>query len=386
MFDNEVVRGGAEEHMLCLLRSLDRVRFRPLLVCPEGLLALLRPDLPPDVEVLPLSLQSYRELHRIKTLCGFLRSQRVQVLHSHGFRPSLIASPIGRGLGVPVNVETPHVREYWRKGWKASFAIDRFASRFVDQYIAVSEANRNYLIKEKGLAANKITLIRNGCDIQRFDPAYIAPAGLKSRAGIAEDAPLLLVVGRLEPQKGHFVLLQAMLLLRQEFPGLSLVALGEGSLRPELETQLRELNLADCVRMPGHVADIRDWMAAADVCVLPSFAEGLPLFAIECLAAGRPMVASAVDGTPEIVVDGRTGLTVPPGNAVALAQAIARLLNDRAFAAELGAAGAKWVRQCFTLERQIRETEELYERLWHSKTGNIHARRPREREPELASR
>jgi glycosyltransferase involved in cell wall biosynthesis len=382
MFDNEIVRGGAEEHMLCLLRGLDRARFHPQLICPKELLILLRADLPADVEVLPLSLQSHRQLGRVKTLYDFLRRHRVQVLHSHGFRPSLIASPIGRGAGVPVNVETPHVREYWRKGWKASFAIDRFASRFVDQYIAVSQANCNYLIEEKGLTEAKVTLIRNGCDIRRFDPSHVSPVGCKGRLGIKEGAPVLLVVGRLEPQKGHSVLLQAMALLEAEFPGLSLVALGEGSLRPELEAQVSELGLRDYVRMPGHVPDIRNWMAAADICVLPSFAEGLPLFAIECLAAGRPMVASAVDGTPEIVVDGRTGLTVPPGNVVELAQAIARLLRDRQFAAELGSAGAKWVRRWFTLDRQIRETEELYERLWHSKTGNNLLQRTQECNPE----
>jgi glycosyltransferase involved in cell wall biosynthesis len=112
-------------------------------------------------------------------------------------------------------------------------------------------------------------------------------------------------------------------------------------------------------------------MSAAAVCVLPSFAEGLPLFAIECLAAGRPMVASAVDGTPEIVVDGKTGLTVPSGDPAALAQAIARLLRDPQLAARLGAAGAAWVRQWFTLKRQIGETEALYERLWCAKTGHI---------------
>jgi hypothetical protein len=93
MFDNEVVRGGAEEHMLCLLRGLDRRRFRPLLVCPEELLALLRPELPDDVETLSLALQSHRQLGRMFVLRNFLRRQHVQILHSHGFRPSILASP-----------------------------------------------------------------------------------------------------------------------------------------------------------------------------------------------------------------------------------------------------------------------------------------------------
>ncbi len=369
MFDNELVRGGAEEHMLCLLQGLDRSRFRPMLACPDELLTLLRDDLPQDVEVLPLSLHSHRQFGCMQMLRHFLRCNRVQVLHSHGFRPSLIASPIGRYAGVPVNVETPHVREYWRKGWKASFAIDRIASHFVDQYIAVSDANYKYLVEDKRLDAAKVTVIRNGCDVRRFDPLHLLPIGLKTSLGIQEDAPVLLVAGRLEPQKGHAVLLQAMALLRSRFPRICMVFLGEGSRRADLESQISELGLRGNVRMPGQVADTRDWMAAADICVLPSFAEGLPLFAMECLAASRPMVATAVDGTPEIVVDGQTGLTVPPGDPGALAQALARLLNDVQLASELGNAGSKWIRKHFTLERQIRETEELYVRLWQAKTG-----------------
>jgi glycosyltransferase involved in cell wall biosynthesis len=386
MFDNEVVRGGAEEHMLCLLRGLDRRRFRALLVCPEELLARLRPELPDDVQVLALALQSHRELGRMRVLRDFLRREQVQVLHSHGFRPSLLASPVGCSARVPVMVETPHVREYWRKGWKSSYAIDRMGGRFVDQYIAVSEANRKYLVEEKGLPAKKITVICNGCDIERFDPAHNAPADLRRRAGFAESDRLLLVAARLEAQKGHAVLLRAMAALKSEFPTLRLVALGEGSLRAELEGQARELGLESSVLMPGHSSDVCDWMSTADVCVLPSFAEGLPLFAIECLAAGRPMVASAVDGTPEIVVDGKTGLTVPPGDAAALAQAIGRLLREPRLAAELGAAGAAWVRQRFTLERQIRETEELYERLWQVKTGKRHGQQREERDAQALAR
>jgi len=369
MFDNEVVRGGAEEHMLCLLRGLDRRRFRPLLVCPAELIALLRPGLPDDVEVLPLALFSHRQFGLMWELSSFLRRQGVQVLHSHGFRPSILASPVGRWAGVPVTVETPHVREYWRKGWKANFVFDRVAGRLVDRYIAVSEANQKYLVEEKKLPEKKVTVIRNGCDISRFESATAVPADLKRRAGFNQGDRVLLVAARLEPQKGHSVLLQAMALLKPEFPDLRVVMLGDGSLRSLLEMQVRELGLEGSVHIPGHSPDTRQWMSVADICVLPSFAEGLPLFAIECLAAERSMVASAVDGTPEIIVDGKTGLTVPPGDVAALAGAIASLLRDPAHAAQLAAAGAEWVRKNFTLERQIRETENLYEELWQTKTG-----------------
>jgi glycosyltransferase involved in cell wall biosynthesis len=379
MFDNERVRGGAEEHMLCLLRGLDRRRFRPLLVCPPKLLALLQPELSADIVVLPLALDSHRQFGLMWELSSFLRRERVDVLHSHGFRPSLLASPVGRWASVPVTCETPHVREYWRKGWKANYTVDRVASRLVDRYIAVSEANKKYLVDEKKLSARKVTVIRNGCDITRF--AAVPAAGLKHRAGFAESDPVLVVAARLEPQKGHSVLLRAMAVLKAEFPSLRLVMLGDGSLREQLQNEARELGIESSILMPGHSPDVRQWMSVADVCVLPSFAEGLPLFAIECLAMQRPMVASAVDGTPEIVVDGETGLTVPPGDVVALVKAIAELLRNPARAAQLAANGAKWVRERFTLERQIRETEELYEELWQAKTGKLIPQKAEQQEP-----
>jgi glycosyltransferase involved in cell wall biosynthesis len=101
-------------------------------------------------------------------------------------------------------------------------------------------------------------------------------------------------------------------------------------------------------------------MSIAEVVVLPSLFEGLPLAAIEALAAQRPMVATAVDGTPEVVIDGKTGLTVPPQDSRALAEAISRLLGDPAYAADLASAGREWVQQHFNQESQIRRTEELY--------------------------
>ena len=369
MFDNERVRGGAEEHMLCLLCGLDRTRFRPLLVCPNELLGLLRPELPEDVEVFPLALESHRQIGLMRAFAGFLRRQKVDLLHSHGFRPSLLASPIGRWAGVPATVETPHVREYWRKGWKANYAIDRFAGRFVDRYIAVSEANKRYLVEDKRLPEAKISVILNGCDVTRFSALPVIPADLKTRAGFADSDPVLVVAARLEAQKGHSVLLRAMASLKSEFGALRLVLLGEGSLREPLEREVRGLGLQGSVIMPGHSPDVRAWMSVADLCVLPSFAEGLPLVAIECLAMQRPMVATAVDGTPEIVLNGVTGLTVAPGDVAALASAIASLLRDPSLAAQLAANGARWVRERFTLTRQIRQTEELYQQLWQTKTG-----------------
>jgi glycosyltransferase involved in cell wall biosynthesis len=376
MFTNASVRAGAEQHMLDLLLRLDRRRFQLALACPAPLIDLLRPELPAEVECFPVEILRPADLRAIFAFDRFLRQRKIQIVHSHGFHSSLFASPIARWAGVPVVVETPHSREYWRRGWKANYAIDRMVGRCVDAYIAVSHASRRYLVEEKRLPPEKITVIQNGSELERFDPARRAPEGLRAQLDFGPDDPILLLSGRLEPQKGHSVMLRALPAVLAAVPNARLVCVGEGALRASLEAQVRELGLTDAVRMVGYQSNIEDWLALADVCVLPSLFEGLPLVAIESLAAGRPMVASAVDGTPEIVVDGATGLTVPPANPPALAAAIVRLLRDPELRSQFRHAGRLWVEQHFNIFRQVYDTEQFYRQIWEQKTGLVLATQP----------
>src|SRR5258708_23601893 len=314
-FTNTDARGGAEEHMLTLLRGLDRTHFRLHLVCPPEVAEMVRPDLPADVELLPLCLRRPSQVGAAIRLGQIMRERRVDILHSHMFYSSLFASPVGWLCRVPVVLETPHLSERWRQGWfKSRFVVDRFVGRFVDLYIAVSEANARYLSEEKGLPSKKIVVIHNGCDLARFAPSHRPPSGLKASLGFQEDDPVLVVTARLEPQKGHRILLQSLQTVHREFPQVRLVCLGEGRLRDGLESQVRDLGLEDSVRFLGHQSNVMDWVALAHFTVLPSLWEGLPLAAIESLAAGRPVVATAVDGTPEVIIDRKTGITIPSGD------------------------------------------------------------------------
>jgi len=360
-FSNEFVRGGAEQHMLTLLCGLSREYFDLHLVCTPQLAKLLRPDLPPDVEVLPLLFRKPWQVNVALQLAEILRSRRVDILHSHIFYASLFASPVAWSCSVPMVIETPHVREYWRSGrFKSRFVIDRLVGHCVNRYIAVSEANGRYLAEEKGLPNQKISVIHNGSDLKRFHHLRHKSAALREKLGFDKEEPILLVAGRLEPQKGHAVLLAALPQVRRTFPNVRTVFAGEGALAEQLQQQVRELGLQGAVDFVGYQSNMEDWFSVADITVLPSFYEGLPLSAIESLAAGTPVVATAVDGTPEIVIHERTGLTVPPGNAGELAAAICTLLADPAWRARLGNAGRAWVEEEFSQEKQIKRTEELY--------------------------
>ena len=364
-FTNSVVRGGAEEHILTLLRKLDRKVFRPILACPPECAEKLRPDLPGDVLTECLELQWPYQIGSALRLAEIIRKHRVGILHSHLFVSSIAASPIGWLCRVPVILETPHLREAWRHGAiKGNYASDRAAGRFVDHYVAVSDANARYLIEEKKLPAKKVHVIHNGCDLKKFDPACEAPKGLKNSLGFSADDPVVVVLGRLEPQKGHQFLLQAYAQVLREVPTARLVCVGAGVLDKELRDQCRGLGIENNVRFVGYQSNVADWLALADLTVLPSLFEGLPLVAIESLAAQRCVVATTVDGTTEVVINEQTGLTVPPANPQALAAAIVRLLRQTELRNSLAREGRQWVVENFSEERQIRKTEELYLHAW----------------------
>ncbi len=360
-FTNADVRGGAEEQILGLLRGLDRARFTVHFVCPPCLAKLMKPDLPEDVELIPLDLGKVSHVSAAVRLALVLRSRRIDILHSHMFMSSLFASPIGWLCRTPVILETAHGREAWRRGWKASFFIDRMISRFVDHYIAVSRANALYLRDSKRYDPSKITVIEPGSNFGRFETARPPDPVLRESHGIGADDPLIVMVGRLEPQKGHSVLLNALPRVLAEFPCTKVALVGDGSCRGAIQAQISNLGLESAVKLVGYAPDMRDWLALATFTVLPSFHEGLPVTPIESLAAGKAVVATAVDGTTEVVIDGRTGLTVPPGDPAALAEAICHMLSDSGLRDKLARDGREWVLGNYSMSRMVRRNEDLYQ-------------------------
>jgi glycosyltransferase involved in cell wall biosynthesis len=331
------------------------------MVCPSECAEKLRSDLPGDVKVEELNLTWPYQIKCARRLARILSENHVDILHSHLFGSSLAASPVGRWSGVPVTMETPHLREAWRHGLiKGSYFVDRVIGKSVDHYIAVSQANADYLINEKKLPPQKVHVIRNGCDLKKFDPERKAPHEMKSSLGFAEEDPIIVALGRLEPQKGHRILLDAFTQVLHQVPNARLVCVGTGALAQELQEQTRRLQIEKGVRFVGYQSNVSDWLALADISVLPSLFEGLPLVAIESLAAQRCMVATAVDGTTEVVVNERTGLTVPSENPQQLATALIRVLCQPELRQRLARAGREWVLENFSQEQQIKKTQQLY--------------------------
>jgi glycosyltransferase involved in cell wall biosynthesis len=359
------VRAGAEEVALDLARGLDPERFRSYLVCPRSLLATFRDEWRvADAEALALTLHSPWQIGSARRFVKFLRSHQIDVVHAHMVRASVVAVPLARLAGVPVVVQTCHGREAWRKSWlRRRYWIDRIIGAWSDVTIAVSESTRDYLLQEKQLDPRKVVVIRNGRSLAGFTPSPDREEHLRAEFGVRPGAAVLSVFGRLEEQKGHRYLLEGLPLVLAQVPEVKVLLVGDGSLRGQLELQAQSRGLGDCVLFTGYRHDWKDLMALSDLVLLPSLYEGLPLVPIEAAALGKPVLATAVDGTREVVVDGFTGRLVPPAQSGPFAQALIELLRHPEQRRRLGEGAQARARDLFSLERQLLQTADVYSQL-----------------------
>ncbi|HEY7509969.1 MAG TPA: glycosyltransferase [Vicinamibacteria bacterium] len=356
------VRGGVEEVVASLLRRLDPAAFALGLAAPPALLDQLGPDLAgTGVATFAAQADSWARPREIGALAGAIRRFRPHLVNTHLFRSSLVAAPLARALGVRRVVETYHGREGWRRSrLSRSFWADRVVGRAVDLFVAVSRAAADFLVESKRVPARKVVVVPNGRDLDLFRPGD-GGAALRAQLGIAASTPVVGVVARLEPQKGHAYALEAFAEVRRARPAARMLLAGDGSLRAALESHAAALGLRDAVVFLGHRTDLPPVIDAMDLVLLPSLYEGMPLSVIEASAMGKPVVATAIDGTPEVLEDGQTGLLVPPGDAPALARAALRLLDDPEQTRRMGEAGRRRALARFDVRAQVQATTRVFE-------------------------
>lgn len=364
-FLNESVRAGAEEVAFELFRRLDPGKYKSYLVCPPALVQAFSGDwLGSGTVMHELKLDDPWQWPQARNFVRFLRDEKIDVVHAHMIRGALAAVPLARLAGVPVVVHTCHGREVWRKSWiKRQFWIDRRITNWSDATIAVSEATALHLLHDKKLNPKKVRVIRNGRTLRDFMPGRAAQQHLAESLGILPGTSVVGVFARLEPQKAHRYLVEALPAIRQKVPQLKILFVGDGALRKELEEQVARLGLNDVVAFTGYRHDAMELMSLCDVVALPSIHEGMPLVPIEAAALGVPVVATGVDGTQEVVVDGITGILVPPQQPQPLADAISRLLLNSAERTRMGEKARARAKEEFTLERQIQVTADFYDAL-----------------------
>jgi glycosyltransferase involved in cell wall biosynthesis len=289
-------------------------------------------------------------------LCWIIYRQRVDLVHVNSYVPGNYTRLAAALMQVPIIID--HWHGFTRFNRKRRL-ICRFLGLFTDLSLTVSQGVKDYLIEEIGLDPVKVRVVPNGVDLARIDAARPGPE-VRRELGLPDDLPVIGLVGRLDHWgKGHKELFTAMAQLKERRPGRALIV-GGGRRMEEVRALAASLGLADRVHFLGSRPDVPDLLHAMDIFVLPSYREGVSLALLEAMAAGLPVIATAVGGTPEAVTDGVTGLLIPPRDADALAGALTRLLSDPALAKKLGGNASKAVAEKFSLERLGRQVNEIY--------------------------
>jgi glycosyltransferase involved in cell wall biosynthesis len=336
--------GGAEVHVLSLAARLLRRGHDVTVICPRGR------DLERELRARDLPLWAPRTTGKFDPvtlirLARRLRSWRADVLHTHLSTASLLGSLAARLAGVPA-IATVH-------GLNSKTCF-----QCADRLIAVSQAVKQHLTAQ-GVSPDRIRVIYNGIDL----PADVHTPQPDLRQRVAPASAVVFgTVGRLGPEKGHRYLLEAAAQLsrRAGLPPVHVLIVGQGREEAPLRALAQRLGIGDRVTFAGFQREVWPYLAIMEVFVLPSLKEGLSLSALEAMALGKPVVASRVGGTPEVVEDGETGMLVPPSDASALAEALASLVRSPEAMERMGHAGRQRVAERFGAERMASEIEEVY--------------------------
>lgn len=366
LIDRLFVSGGAERLVLDLATHGNREQFVPY-VCTTRSGSdprVLRELEDSGVRVVDLRRSRTIDARAWWRFVSLLRRERIDVLHAHSFGSNAWGSVLGRLARVPVVIAHEHTWSF--QGDLLRRLIDRFViARLADVFLAVSADDRRKMIEIERIAPSRIQVLANGIRVPK-----VTGNDVRGELGIPAGAPLVASVGNLRPQKAYDVLVHAAAILRQEHPDLRVVIVGEGSERPQLEALIGELGLGETVLLLGERRDAPDVVSAADVVVNSSSFEGSPLSVLEYMALEKPIVATRVGGTPDLIEDGVHGRLVAPGDPAALTAAISELLLDRSLARRLGeAAGARQQKE-YGLDAMVRRLESLYVELARS-SGRI---------------
>jgi glycosyltransferase involved in cell wall biosynthesis len=314
--------GGAENFLIRMALALRPQDESSVLLLKPGWLQQRLIDLEIPVVVEPLS-RSFNPLWLYRAF-KLVKEQQIDVIHSHEFAMNSHLALVAKAAGVR-HVATVHGRKYYGDS-SARRAVYRMVAR-LSGLVAVSEDIKSYLVDSVGVAPDRITVIRNGIAVEDYQQNSDDPAQIRSDLGCSERDFLICAIGNLYPVKGHCHLIRAMARLVPQHPELKLVIAGRGGEQAALEQLIAELQLTNHVSLLGFRNDVREILLAADLFVMPSLSEGLPLSLLEAMAAKKPVIVTDVGGMPQVIKNGVMGLVVPPADDDQLARAINSILT-----------------------------------------------------------
>ena len=362
--------GGAQQNTLYTLSHLDRRRFEPILIAGKGeildaearmipsLRAVFLPDLVREVDVM-------RDARALARIVGLLREWSPDVVHTHSSKAGILGRWAAHLAAVPVILHTVHGFGFHPdQGKLRSWIFRRLetaTSRITTRFLAVSRSNLEAGIALGVFDRGRVSLVRSGIELSAFRNGA-SPGGLRASIGIPMGVPVAGMVACLKPQKAPLDWVHAASRILQRVPSAHFVLVGDGELRSAVEEAILRRGLSGRFHLLGWRRDLPSILKNLSVLVLTSLWEGLPRVIPEAMAAGLPVVATNVDGTPEVVRDGETGYLVPPGDPEAIADRVTRLLLHPDEARRMGATARTRVEE-FDIDTMVRRQEEIYREL-----------------------
>jgi len=349
--------GGAERMLASLAAELQSAGARNVVFAPVGGEGWLARELSgTGVQIELFRFDRGLSPAFARWLGDTLRRHRVTLTHSHEFTMAVYGAWAARRAGVP-HVFTMHGSRYYAERLRRRVAL-RVAAALSGSVVAVSRGLAGHLRRDLWIRASRIATIPNGARL-----ALVSQSSLRDELRLGPADQLAVAVGNLYPVKGHRYLLEALALLAPRFPRLHVAIAGRGDLEGPLRARAQALDVGDRFHLLGLRSDVGNVLAGADVFVLPSLSEGVPLALLEAMLAARPIVATAVGEVPTILSGGRAGVVVPPGDAAALAGALASVLADPVQARRLSATAATRAAEEYTLDTMVERYLALYSQL-----------------------
>jgi len=367
--------GGAQQNTLYCCEHHDRRKYEVYLVAGEGgHLDLDTRLLPSDTHVhlvhwLKHPVRPWSDLSAFFRLVSFFKKEDIQIVHTHSSKAGILGRLAAVWAGVPVVVHTVHGWGFHegQAGWLKNVyvALERLCARWTGMLIAVSEENKRYGLANGIGSEGRYRVIHSGIDPAEFKVSKDRAAHIRQKLG-TEGRPTVLVLSNFKRQKSPQTVVEVLRILAAKVPDVLLLWAGDGPGRKEVEASLRAKGLENHARLLGWRTDVADLLAASDALLLTSIYEGLPRVVLQAMAAGKPVVATAVSGTPEAVEKEVTGFLREPGDAEGMALDLACLLMDPGLAQTMGAAGRKRLTGTFKIDEMLSEIEKIYEALQFS--------------------
>ncbi|MFQ5677727.1 MAG: glycosyltransferase family 4 protein [bacterium] len=372
--------GGAQDNTLLTVERLDRKNFDVSLMCsPDGDWLQRAQNIKNlnliFVHELARKIQVLKDIIAFWKIYAIIKKDKYTIVHTHSSKPGVLGRIAARLAGVPVVIHTIHgfpFHNYMRPIKRQFYInIERTLSRFSDRIVTVSKLNLEKAIELKLAKPDKFVNIYSGIDFQKFDVAIDA-AKKKASLGILNGEKIVGMVGRLSEQKAPLDVVKAMPEVLRASPAVRFLIVGDGELRQKVLDLAKELDIESKLTLLGFREDVPELFRILDVYVLTSLWEGLGRSLTEAMYTGRPVVATNVEGVPELVKTGKTGILVEPGDIGAISKAIIKLLNDKKSAKEMGRKAAAAIGQVFTAEIMVKNLEELYQNLLKENLQNKH--------------